>query len=175
METLLSFGTAKFTRTGYADIVLSNARGNVIQSPVYINAGGTNIDLRIIKRLRGFRHSIPIETYNIKDTDGAKLQELMIMLNSTINNSSQETIIVYPRYDSTATVNLNYECVLDSSVNIQDLANVAIGQKVSLSFTAIEILPLSTVTSDSILSNWVDESDNRLVDESGNYLILKND
>ena len=173
MDMLFGFGGVRFDN-GLDVIDFDYGRGIILPVPIF-SKRRENIDRMIITRQLGFRNNITIELYSRSDADVAKFRNLAVMINSLTDDTEQQTMEVYPRYDSTAEINQSYEVILNSNFSVTDLANVPVGQKIELSFIAIELDGISTVTSDSSLSNWVDESDNRLVDESGNYLILKND
>jgi hypothetical protein len=174
MKSLFGFGGVKFEKNDRA-IEFPYDFGNITPSPVF-SARRENINRRLVGRQLGFRNNISIRLYSRSDEDAESFRDLAIMLNTLTNEVAQETIIVYPRYDSTAGVtNQSYECILNSDFNVADLANVPVGQSITINFVAVELLPISTVITGSAPDNWIDENDNNIVDENGNNLIFKDD
>ena len=174
----LGFGGCKFeadwngTSYNYT-ATFSGADGQVGFAP--IQRIRTNKKFNLRSRLFGFRAEIQTnEIYNIADDDNLEYTKLAQILTYLVHTASdsQKTVTITPRYDTDLTTNLNYECILSSSVMASDISRCKTGQVMGLKWSVIAKQDnIPTFISDTEGNNYADDSSNRYVDDSGNYYV----
>jgi len=168
---MLGFGKVKFENEE-TSVTFDVGRGRIKYVPVYDGAGLRDLNDRSVQFLKGFTQVVSVDLFTVSTDTVEKMKTLFIMLNRTIDRNDSRYITIYPRFGDTG-ADVNYDCQINSDVELQDIANVDVGQTISLEFIGMDVLPLSTVTSDSTLDYLVDESGNNIVDESGNNFVMK--
>ena len=171
-ELIQGFGGVKFmSSTETLDAEFTTGYGTITYTPKFLRY--ENVDYELIQRFLGYRVSIEVNIYNFKDTDYIQMQNLFRIINSTISETGTGYLIIFPKYDVAQTGNLYFEAIPDSEVKLISIARVKIGQTLKLKFIVPDLKHLTTSTGNLDLANWVDESNNKMVDQNGNYLILK--
>lgn len=134
MTTVWGFGGVRFVY-GQTDVEFTGAHGDIFFIPIQETI--KNDDDDIISRLHGY--NVEIETmylYNLATDDYQKYQDLADILTQMVSSDAQNTVTIYPKYNDSYG-NLSYECILDSDINLKDIARVEAGQVINLKWKAI--------------------------------------
>lgn len=169
-KILFGFGGCKFD-DGSIVATFDGGIGVITYTPIQITK--ESVDHNIISRLLGFRVTINTsELYNIDATDYIQYQRLAGMFSQMVSSTTQRTMTVTPRNDSTITNDISYECILTSKFSPSDIERLKTGQKLSLSFTCTTMQDsIPTIVSDTTADTYVDDSGDTYVDDSGDSYI----
>ena len=160
-QILFGFGGVKIESTNYT-ATFSGGSGNITYSPIQLET--ENVDYNIVSRLLGYRVTIDIsELINIDSDDYIQYQRLARILSDLVSSTTQRTVTITPRDDSTLTNSLEYECILTSSFSPEDLHRVKTGQRIALKFTCInKAVAIPRVVSDTDIDNLMFNTDNAM-------------
>jgi len=158
-KILFGFGGVKFS-AGTDTATFEGGNGTITYTPIQIIK--ENVNHNIISRLLGYRVTINTsDLYNIDSDDYEQYQHLARILSSLVNSTLQRTVTIYPRYDTTITNDLTYECILTSAFSPDDICRIKTGQVLNLSFSCIamqDTIPTTVSnTTESIYWDGADE------------------
>ena len=145
---LFGFGGVRFD-DGVSVATFSGGKGIISFKPIQIIK--ETVEHNISSRLIGYMVTLKIsELYNLETDDWSEYQSLIRILGGMVNSTTQRTVKIYPRDDSTITNDISYECILTSDFSPEDVHRVKTGQVVDLEFTAIsKVITIPNIFSDS--------------------------
>ena len=160
-QILFGFGGVKFD-DGVSVATFSGGLGNITYSPIQLET--ENVEHNIVSRLLGYRVTIDVsELINIDSDDYIQYQRLTRILGGLVSSTSQRTVSITPRDDSTLTKSLKYECILTSAFSPEDVHRVKTGQRIALKFTCInKAVTIPRVVSDTDIDNLMFNTDNAM-------------
>lgn len=156
-NSLFGWGGIRIKSSGTEYVEFSNAFGNI--RFIREDVRNTTISGTVIVHPKGWRPVIEMEIFNMTAADVLQWQTLMFILSdSQLNN---RTMLVYPRHNnSDAGSVLYYNCFLDGDIEPQDIANVNVGQSMSLRFIGKDLITnLPTNYSGQIAKDIFDGTD----------------
>lgn len=122
----------------------------------------------VIHRVRrGFRAKATCRLWNLDDGNGALFQGLLSLL------TTQDTLRITPRYDSEGDSIVLEGMLLDSQVELEELAHFPVGQSITLQFTSkstVESLP--SLVSEPLVQVWVTGSGDIMTADGTEQLIF---
>ena len=165
----LGWGGVKFVAGGYT-AEFTTSRQKITIKPIIFKK--RNINHKLISRTYGYTMTIDVsDMLNLDDNDYIQYQNLMNILSLQNYDVGDQTIYIYPNYDSSLDNNLYYECILVSEITPKDIANLKLGQTLSLKFEVVSKLDtIPTFVSDTEANKYYDGTD-EYTDESGNNYI----
>jgi len=171
VQHVQGYGGIRFAGNGIV-AEFDSGYSTIKADPVYYRK--ENVSHKIVQRLLGFRITIEVNLFNITESSYIQLQNLFTMLNGTIDKTQQKVIALYPRYSIANQENYFYNVLIDSDATLKDIARVKVGQTLKMKFVEPDLKPIPTTTGNVDISYFIDSSNNKIVDESGNNIILKN-
>lgn len=175
-KILFGFGGVKFFKNIHGQdytATFPGGHGKIIYTPIQLIHD--TVDHGIASRLLGWRVTIDIsELYNVDSDDYLEYQTLANMLSDLVDSTTQKTVTITPRDDSTITNDLTYECILTSSFSPSDIHRLKTGQNLALKFTCInKLTSIPTTVSDTTTNIYWDGTDeywdgtDKYIDELG--------
>ena len=184
MKSIFGFGGVRvemthgssneYTRVAWFDGSFSD----ITYEPIMLER--QNILYEDVSKLLGYKTKLDVKLINLKDDDYFQFGQLISIYN-LIKQYPNGVLSIYPEYNpdipNPGVYNLKLVNMrINSDFNPQQIANVEIGQTLKLSFSGKSLLSwIPMVFTNQETTYWVDESNNRMVDENGNYLIFKQD
>jgi len=169
MSSLGGFGSVRFTY-GATSVEFTGAYGEPTYIPIMEEIINDNDSL--ITRHHGYRVEITTDyLYNIVGaTDEiTKYQTLAQMLTLLVDPTSQNTITIQPKYNSSYS-NLSYVCVLDSPITFKEIARVETGQMINLKWKAVDkVWDIPSMIHTDALTYW-DGTDTYVDDGADSYV-----
>ena len=163
MSSLFGWGGVKI-----AGVEFANAFGKL--SFQREDVRNITIGKKIILHPQGWRPIIDCELFNMDDEYGFKFRQLADSI--ALSQYEQTPLDIYPRYTSTDDGSLiYYSCFIDSDFAPYDIAQVDVGQKITLRFIGVDLvtsLP-SNLSNPDIVIRVTDEADDtafRITDET---------
>ena len=171
MRTVWGFGLFRIGFDAGEYIDFTNSMGKLVyveEFNEYTSLSGT------FKRVsKGWRPRISVDIYNVCDTDHTNLRRLLEYINTI--KSRGGTFWIVPRYDSSYdnTEQILIYAELVSDINLEDIANTQVGQRITLEFLGRDrVTSLPTVESSAVENNWIDNGVDNYVDESGILYVM---
>lgn len=173
MVSVWKFGGVSISVGQESALIFNNALSKLHYERIYSPPLNTeNIDRELVGRLIGFRAVIKCKIFNVDSDDYVNIVRLFSDINRTIAFYGNCPFRVMPRYNSTDPDNIDEECKLASSIEMQDVANFDCGQTLDLEFIGTNISRTIPTTFDgAVTDNIIDESGNLLINENGNYIV----
>jgi hypothetical protein len=165
MASIFGFGGVKIGNTEFA-----TSWGKLWFERVDVR--NVTVNGKVLVHFKGWRPIMETEIIITGAADVAKLATVF----STISESQEtgQSFNIFPRYLSTDNGSLlSYTCFLDSDITPEDIAQVDVGQTVKLRWIGRDLTNiLPTNYSGQTTNNAIDASSNKLVDNSGQYIVL---
>lgn len=137
------------------------AWGFIEYKPVY-SFRRENADFDIKSRLKGYRPVITLKKLtNVADTDYIQFQNLASILSYLVNDSTQRTVVITPRFNTGGSeTNLDFTCIIDSGIKPIDTAKMKQAQQMDLQFSGIALVDsIPNIISDPLGEIYWDGTD----------------
>ena len=181
MNSVFGFGGVKFNMTYGSSLeytkeaYFSGSFSDITYEPIMLER--QNVLYEDVSKLLGFKSNLDVELINIKDDDWNQFLQLISIYNLA-KQYPNGVLTIYPEYnsgiESPELYNLKLDNMrMDSSFNPQQIANVEVGQSLSVSFIGKKLLSsIPLVFSQAEIYTWVDGDGTTMIDDDGDTLIF---
>ena len=140
------------------------SRASITFDPVDVR--NTTISGSVIVHSKGWRVIIDMELIVASESDAQNLASVALLASQS--QADGQSINIYPRYTSTdAGSLLSYACFIDSGFSPQDIAQVDVGQTISLRWISASLLGiLPNNYSSQVEEGWIDDGSDTYIDEN---------
>lgn len=128
---------------------IGEGEGNIIFTPELAFRFKTDSS-RILQKTINNRVTGTLSFVSLKETTIDKIKTLFTTLNNNQGavDGIDDTLVIYPRFDTDLLVseNYNYACYLTSNISMIDIAKLSVGQTLTLDFESQDLHPILTTS-----------------------------